>query len=107
MITNENGSITFKNKAELKTYIKRKEADTIKQYRVVGSKPAVNVVIDEANELLTLMIYEVLHVKFGFGKKRLTTFRREYDHIVDCWNQDLLEVEDLKEIYVNQMDLEV
>lgn len=107
MVTNENGSITFKNKAELKKYIKRKEADTIKQYRVVESKPAVNAVIDETNELLTLMIYEVLHVKFGFGKKRLTTFRQEYDHIVDCWNQELLEVEDLKEIYVNQMDLEV
>ena len=107
MVTNENGSITFKNKAELKKYVKRKEADTIKQYRVVESKPAVNAVIDETNELLTLMIYEVLHVKFGFGKKRLTTFRQEYDHIVDCWNQELLEVEDLKEIYVNQMELEV
>ena len=92
MIKNKDGSITFKNKTELKNYVKDKESLAISQYRKQVHDVAVKDVAKDASKNVTLMVYESLHLEFGFGKKRLKSF-------VDCYDKSLIEFEDLEREY--------
>ena len=99
MIKNGDGSITFKNKADLKKYVKDKESLAISQYRKQVHDDAVKDVAKDASKNVTLMVYESLHLEFGFGKKRLKKFLDRYNEIVDCYNKGLIEFEDLEKEY--------
>lgn len=99
MIKNEDGSIIFKNKTELKNYVKDKESLAISQYRKQVHDVAVKDVAKDASKNVTLMVYESLHLEFGFGKKRLKSFVDRYNKIVDCYDKGLIEFEDLEKEY--------
>ena len=99
MIKNKDGSIVFKNKSELKNYVKNKEADAIQQYTKKVRDVAVKDVAKDASRNVTLMVYESLHLEFGFGKKRLKSFIDRYNEIVDCYDKGLIEFEDLEKEY--------
>ena len=99
MIKNEDGSITFKNKTELKKYVQEKESIAISQYRKQVHDVAVRDVAKDASKNVTLMVYESLHLEFGFGKKRLKSFVDRYNEIVGCYEQGLIEFEDLEKEY--------
>lgn len=99
MIKNRDGSITFKNKTELKNYVKDKESLAISQYRKQVHDVAVKDVAKDASRNVTLMVYESLHLEFGFGKKRLKSFVDRYNEIVECYDKGLIEFEDLEKEY--------
>ena len=99
MIKNKDGSITFKSKTELKNYVKDKESLAISQYRKQVHDVAVKDVAKDASKNVTLMVYESLHLEFGFGKKRLQQFTDRYNSIVDCYDKGLIEFEDLEKEY--------
>ena len=99
MIKNEDGSITFKNKTELKKYVQEKESIAISQYRKQVHDVAVRDVAKDASKNVTLMVYESLHLEFGFGKKRLKSFVDRYNEIVGCYDKGLIEFEDLEKEY--------
>ena len=99
MIKNKDGSIIFKNKTELKNYVKDKESLAISQYRKQVHDVAVKDVAKDASRNVTLMVYESLHLEFGFGKKRLKSFVDRYNEIVDCYDKGLIEFEDLEKEY--------
>ena len=99
MIKNEDGSITFKSKSDLKKYIKDKESIAISQYRKQVHDVAVLDVAKDASRKVTLMVYESLHLEFGFGKKRLKSFVDRYNEIVDCYDKGLIEFDDLEKEY--------
>lgn len=99
MIKNNDGSIVFKNKSELKNYVKNKEADAIQQYTKKVRDVAVLDVAKDASKNVTLMVYESLHLEFGFGKKRLKSFVDRYNDIIDCYNKGLIEFNDLEKEY--------
>ena len=99
MIKNKDGSIVFKNKSELKNYVKNKEADAIQQYTKKVRDVAVLDVAKDASRNVTLMVYESLHLEFGFGKKRLKSFVDRYNEIIDCYDKGLIEFEDLEKEY--------
>lgn len=99
MIKNRDGSIVFKNKTELKNYVKDKESLAISQYRKQVHDVAVKDVAKDASRNVTLMVYESLHLEFGFGKKRLKRFVDRYNEIVDCYDKGLIEFDDLEKEY--------
>ena len=99
MIKNRDGSITFKNKSDLKKYVREKESIAISQYRKQVHDVAVKDVAKDASRNVTLMVYESLHLEFGFGKKRLKSFVDRYNEIVECYEQDLIEFDDLEKEY--------
>ena len=99
MIKNKDGSITFKNKADLKKYVKDKESLAISQYRKQVHDVAVKDVAKDASRNVTLMVYEALHLEFGFGNKRLKRFVDRYNEIVECYDKGLIEFEDLEKEY--------
>ena len=99
MIKNKDGSISFKNKTELKNYVKDKESLAISQYRKQVHDVAVKDVAKDASRNVTLMVYESLHLEYGFGKKRLQQFTDRYNEIVDCYDKGLIEFEDLEKEY--------
>lgn len=99
MIKNKDGSITFKSKSDFKKYVKDKESLAISQYRKQVHDVAVKDVAKDASKNVTLMVYESLHLEFGFGKKRLKRFIDRYNEIVDCYDKDLIEFEDLEKEY--------
>lgn len=99
MIKNKDGSIVFKNKSELKNYVKNKEADAIQQYTKKVRDVAVKDVAKDASRNVTLMVYESLHLEFGFGKKRLKDFVNRYNNLIECYDDGLLDFTDLKEVY--------
>ena len=99
MIKSNDGSITFKNKTELKNYLKDKESLAISQYRKQVHNVAVKDVAKDASRNVTLMVYESLHLEFGFGKKRLKSFVDRYNEIVDCYDKGLIEFDDLEKEY--------
>ena len=96
---NKDGTITFKNKTELKNYVKNKEVDAIQQYTKKVHDVAVKDVAKDASRNVTLMVYEALHLEFGFGKKRLKSFVDRYNEIVDCYDKGLIEFDDLEKEY--------
>ena len=99
MIKNKDGSITFKNKTELKKYVQEKESIAISQYRKQVHDVAVKDVAKDASRNVTLMVYESLHLEFGFGKKRLKSFVDRYNKIIECYDEGLIEFEDLEKEY--------
>lgn len=99
MIKNKDGSITFKSKADLKKYVKDKESLAISQYRKQVHDVAVKDVAKDASRNVTLMVYESLHLEFGFGKKRLKRFMDRYNNIVGCYDEGLIEFDDLEKEY--------
>lgn len=100
MIENSDGTITFKNKSDLKKYVRDKEALAITQYRKTIYDSAVNEVAREASKILSLFVYETLHLEFGFGKKeRLPRFLKRYNSITECYENGLLSIKDLEEQY--------
>ena len=99
MIKNKDGSITFKSKSDLKKYVKDKESLAISQYRKQVHDVAVKDVAKDASRNVTLMVYESLHLEFGFGKKRLKRFVDRYNEIIECYEQGLIEFDDLKKEY--------
>ena len=99
MIKNKDGSITFKSKTELKKYVKDKESLAISQYRKQVHNVAVKDVAKDASRNVTLMVYESLHLEFGFGKKRLNSFVDRYNDIADCYGKGLIEFDDLEKEY--------
>lgn len=99
MIVNKDGSITFKDKKELKRYVREKEGLAISQYRKRVHDVAVRDVAKDASKKVTLMVYEALHLQFGFGKKRLKSFMDRYNNLVECYEKELIEFEDLEKEY--------
>lgn len=99
MIKSKDGSITFKNKTELKKYVREKESIAISQYRKQVHDVAVKDVAKDASRNVTLMVYESLHLEFGFGKKRLKSFVDRYNEIVECYDKGLIEFDDLEKEY--------
>lgn len=88
---NRDGSITFKNRAELSRVIReglesRKE-DYIKE-----------VALDASDKVLYLML-ETLHTEFGFGKKRLKQFMDRFNFQLECIDDINLNWVDLEETY--------
>lgn len=92
MKTNDKGEIIFKNKTELKRYMKDKEQDIITQYTASIKRRASAYLLEEASILNQLIIYETLHLEFNFGKKRLKQFKNRYENIIKCYD-------DYKELY--------
>ena len=56
-------------------------------------------VAKDASRNVTLIVYESLHLEFGFGKKRIKRFVDRYNEIVECYDKGLIEFEDLEKEY--------
>ena len=67
--------------------------------RLINEGYARKDVAKDASRNVTLMVYESLHLEFGFGKKRLKRFADRYNEIVDCYGKGLIEFEDLEKEY--------
>lgn len=74
----------FNNKQINKPMLKnRREADKL---------------IDSAHKANALITLNVLHDKFGFGKKRLDKFQEEYLKVLDSFNNGYISAEDLNQV---------
>ena len=96
MIKNKDGSITFKNKTELKNYVKNKEADAIQQYTKKVRDVAVLDVAKDVSEKVSLLSFEALNLEHGLGKKRLKEFSDRYNSLFECFESGHVNFDDLR-----------
>lgn len=88
---NKDGSITFRNRAELSKYIRQ----GIEKRRLDYTK---EVALD-ASEKVGLVMLETLHLEFGFGPKRLQQFADRFYKLIDCIDEENVDWGDLGELY--------
>lgn len=88
---NKDGSITFKNRAELNRAIreglKKRQEEYTKEVAI------------EASDKVSLIMLEALHLEFGFGPKRLKQFTERFYKLLDCMNDGDVDWEDLEDYY--------
>ena len=75
--------------------------------RFVANRREADRLIESSHKVNMLLALTVLHDKFGFGKKRIDRFLKEYNELLDSYSKGYISADDLNEVLLEEVGMKV